>query len=523
MSNLKYLKIIFLLIIFLFSFLIFLNYTVKTPNDGVLYLSSAIYFLENNLLIDTTRSVENILLPFPTSQIGITIFLVFLIYFFKSFWIVVYVLLLSITWIVLIKKLYKFSLKNFNNNHYLAMLFSFLVFFNYDYLISASSFYNEALYYPFLIFSFLKIINLIEKEKNFFKKSNFFIIFLALGSILRLQHFVLIASLGFYFLFCKKFKEFSFILLIALVNIGLFLTVTQHLQDYSSNTQLSNLVNKSYSSDFFGFFKNYFTNFSLNLNEWNNSNLLFKNLKVHLTSYSHFFNFPKIVDITLPSNAKSPLEFVFVLFTIIIITILIKYFIHRKLNKKNSFLLIYFLIASLFLICLTDLISRYFLLGNFCLIYFFSDYLKFSSFRIKKSKYFVSFFIIFFSILSIYGLSYFYNYGLSYKKPTFQILNLLKNYKNDLNIEKKENQVFISKYNYQIRWILNQPSIKMDQYLKLRKEFNPQKEYYFIGSLEEYNSLDSAIINKNNITIENIFKKETPHRKISIWKMHLNY
>ena len=64
----------------------------------------------------------------------------------------------------------------------------------------------------------------------------------------------------------------------------------------------------------------------------------------------------------------------------------------------------------------------------------------------------------------------------------------------------------------------------MDQYLKLRKEFNPQKEYYFIGSLEEYNSLDSAIINKNNITIENIFKKkETPHRKISIWKMHLNY
>ena len=61
----------------------------------------------------------------------------------------------------------------------------------------------------------------------------------------------------------------------------------------------------------------------------------------------------------------------------------------------------------------------------------------------------------------------------------------------------------------------------MDQYLKLRKEFNPQKEYYFIGSLE-YNSLDSAIINKNNITIENIFKK-TPHRRISIWKMHLNY
>ena len=79
----------------------------------------------------------------------------------------------SFIWIILIKKLYYFGYKNFSQNKYLSILLPFLIFLNYDYLISASSFYNEAIYYPFLIFCFLKIINSIKKNKSFFSKKLF--------------------------------------------------------------------------------------------------------------------------------------------------------------------------------------------------------------------------------------------------------------------------------------------------------------------------------------------------------------
>ena len=85
MTKIKYYKFIFPILLVLFSILVLLNFTVKNPNDGVLYLTSAMYFVENNLLIDTTRTVNQIIMPFPTTQVGITFYLVFLIHLFKNF------------------------------------------------------------------------------------------------------------------------------------------------------------------------------------------------------------------------------------------------------------------------------------------------------------------------------------------------------------------------------------------------------------------------------------------------------
>ena len=172
MTKIKYYKFIFPILLVLFSILVLLNFTVKNPNDGVLYLTSAMYFVENNLLIDTTRTVNQIIMPFPTTQVGITFYLVFLIHLFKNFWIFIYILV-SIIWVILLEN-YIFWQSTLSGNKYLAISFPFLIFLNYDYLISASSFYNETLYYPFLIFSFLKIINSIKKNKNFLKKVFYF-------------------------------------------------------------------------------------------------------------------------------------------------------------------------------------------------------------------------------------------------------------------------------------------------------------------------------------------------------------
>ena len=85
MINNYYLKIIFFLILIILSILITLNYTVKIPNDGVLYLTSAKYFLETNILIDVTRTIDENIYQFPTTQIGSTLILIFFLYFFKSF------------------------------------------------------------------------------------------------------------------------------------------------------------------------------------------------------------------------------------------------------------------------------------------------------------------------------------------------------------------------------------------------------------------------------------------------------
>ena len=328
MTKIKYYKFIFPILLVLFSILVLLNFTVKNPNDGVLYLTSAMYFVENNLLIDTTRTVNQIIMPFPTTQVGITFYLVFLIHLFKNFWIFIYILVFTIIWVILLRKLYFFGNQHFSGNKYLAISFPFLIFLNYDYLISASSFYNETLYYPFLIFSFLKIINSIKKNKNFFKKSILFSTFLAFGTIFRMQHLVLLGALGVCFLIYKKFKEFFYICFFVMINLFVYVATYKYLQNFNSPIDFNAIVEKDILLDIIAFYKYYISHFSnkIFVAEFDNSNIILKNFKAHFNAYSNYFtNFPKIVDLT-QKNGKSIKEFIYILISILIIFHLYKYF-----------------------------------------------------------------------------------------------------------------------------------------------------------------------------------------------------
>lgn len=521
MNNPKFFKLIFFLVFISFTCLVILNYTVKTPNDGVLYYTAALFLTENGSLIDTTRTIGEIIMPFPTSQFGIVLFLSILIYLFKSFWIFFYVIFLSIIWTILIKRLCKFSFKNFSDSKYLSLIFPFLIFFNYDYLISSSSFYNEALYYPFLIFSFLKIINTIEKERSFFYKNYLFSIFLALGIVFRIQHLVLLAALGIYFLIYKKFKEFFYILILSGINIALFVLSINYIQNAQYGNELTIVIENNNKFDLVLYIKTFFLEFYKSLFTFDN-NLLLKNLKVHLTAYLHFLNIPKIVDITLPNYGKSKTEFVYIIFSFIVVFILFKYFKKKKLDKINLFLIIYFLISSIFLIFLPDAISRYFLFTNFCIIYFLNDYFKFYKLRQNHIKFFAVGFFIFITINFIYAYSYFQNYSLSYKwGKAFRTINILKEYKSNRKGLLPENEIYISRYNYQIKWVLNKPSVSMNHFLVKHQKYQSKNKYFFIGTKNEFNNGKLSLITPEVETLENYLFNKVNNDEISIWKIHL--
>ena len=86
MNNFFKTKYIFGLIFSVLFIFYLLNFFVKIPNDGVLYLSSAEYFLKHGVFIDITRSFgSDYINPIPTPQIGIILYLIGLKSIFNFF------------------------------------------------------------------------------------------------------------------------------------------------------------------------------------------------------------------------------------------------------------------------------------------------------------------------------------------------------------------------------------------------------------------------------------------------------
>ena len=517
MINNYYLKIIFFLILIILSILTTLNYTVKIPNDGVLYLTSAKYFLETNILIDVTRTIDENIYQFPTTQIGSTLILIFFLYFFKSFWVLSYVIVLSFIWIILLKKLYKFSLKSFLYKKKFSIILPFLIFFNYDYLISASSFYNEAFYYPFLIFSFLKISNGIEKNKSFFKKSILFSIFLCVGSIFRIQHIVFISAISIYLLTQKKFKDFFISILIIIINIVIINFTFQYLSGFDISSKLDSITNTNpfHFIDIINLYFQGFYNSVINF-DLNNSNILFKNLKVHFTMYINFTNLPKLVNIALPENLKKVDELLYFISSLIIFTIIVKYLFKTELNKIKIFFIIYIILTSIFLFFLTDLISRYFLFTNFCIIYFLKDNFKTYRYLINSKIIYsgsISFFVL---ILTLYGWFYFLNY----KKNTYMLLKNLEEFKYNRDGFFSDNEIFLSKYSYHNKWIINKPTIRLKNFME-NYDFESNKKYFFIGSKKEFYSSEYFPLHVKIKKLENYLYTDINSEEPGIWRIYI--
>ena len=497
-------KLLFLGLIVIILVGIILNYTIKTPNDGVLYLSAADFFLENNKIIDPTRSYENLLREFPTSQVGITIYIIVLKYIFSNLWLLIYVLVLASLWLVLLKKLIAFSKYNFSKNNNFYIFFPVILFFNYDYLVSASSYYNETLYYPFLLFCFLKISNCLKKEKNIFNNSKLFIAFLIFGSFFRLQHFVFLASLALLFLIIKKRKEFFFTIIITLINIVIFLLTLYLLKNLNTSVSLQS-DEQNLSSMFYNLFSNQFLNFDIDF--------VIKNLKVHLSLYTHFLNLPKLIDFNLPKNLMSIKELIYSISFFIIFSLLIISLKKNILTSFKKFLLIYFIFSSIFLFALTDYTTRYFLLSNFVIIFFIYDLIKEFKFKLNLKFILISIFL-YSCVFVIYFFGYFFNFN---KVQNTFSLNLMLN---DLNKERSNfytnKDIYVSKFRYNIYWITKQPSMKLNEIFDYNLT-NSDKRFFYIGDKKE---LKFYIEHKKIKKIENYTYSKNTNGGLGIWRIY---
>ena len=181
---------------------------------------------------------------------------------------------------------------------------------------------------------------------------------MALGSIFRVQHVVLLAALGFYFLTYKKFKEFFLIIIFGLINILIIIKTYNIIQTFQITNDPNMLVEKSTFSNFIIFIKGFFYDHYVEIKElqFHNTNIYFKNFKVHFAQYSNFLNIPKLFNITLPNYGGYYISFrylvietIYIFITLLIIFYLYKYFKDTKLNKIKIFLIFYFISNSIFI------------------------------------------------------------------------------------------------------------------------------------------------------------------------------
>ena len=469
-----------------------MNYTIKIPNDGVLYISAADHYIDKGSLVNTATYLNTNLdlEPYPTNQFLIVYFIVFLKLLFKEAWLFFYIVALSVLWTVLINKLIKFSKKNFLIKKNLLYIFPVLIFFNYDYLISASSFYNEALYYPFLLFSLLKINNSIEKKKNIFDKSFLLCLFLIIGIFFRLQHLPLLASLMIFFLIFKKKKEFLYICFLTIISITVLYILINNLNlkinITSTESQLYNF--KDLPAIIIDKLKD---NIPI-LSDENLYDATLKNLRVHISIYVHFLNLPKLVDINLHNLDNSIKEISYFIFSLMVLFFIAIDLIKKKLGKYEIFLILYFIFTSIFLFLLNDYTSRYFLFTNFVVIFFFMK-----NFFIQKNLKLIikpTLFLIL-VILSTYAFGYFNNTNTV--NNTKIIHETLKEFKKNRDGYFDDKDIIISGLRYNVFWILGKPSLRPSIVLNDFKSLNPENRYYYVGfDVYKYFSEESSYVKK---------------------------
>lgn len=509
-------KSYFVIALIVFSAAIVLNFTIKSPNDGVLYYSAADYFLTYKTLVDPTRTFETIIRSIPTTQIAIIFYLIFLKSISQNYWIIIYVFIFSLIWANLFSKLLYFSKKNFSSNNNLYIFFPLIIFFNYDYIISASSFYNELFYYPFLIFSFLKIHNSLQKNKDIFDKSFLFSIFLLLGVTFRIQHMAFLAALALYFVYFKQFKNFFKILFFIFFSILIVLLM----QKFLSLVDTTNLINfidgKPVVSDpnegWFGKFililKNQISQLDFDL--------LLKNLKVQLSLFNHFLNLPKIIDYNLPNNFSIISEILYGLISFLIILLMFFSFRNFRFQKFKIILLLYIFFTIIFLFLLTDHSSRYFLLVNFCILFFLFDY--FNNFKFKIDlKLFSVLSAAYLLIIANYGYNFFKNTG-AQSKNTYNLNLIIKDFDRHRLKTYSNNTIIISRYRYNVYWITKKPSYLLWEFFNFNSKISQNKniKIFYIGDKRDLKNYQHKIEK-----IEDFSYSKYKSENFSIWRLYL--
>ena len=96
----------------------------------------------------------------------------------------------------------------------------------------------------------------------------------------------------------------------------------------------------------------------------------------------------------------------------------------------------------------------------------------------------------------------------------------LKEFKLNRNSFFSENEIFITKYTYHTKWILNKPSIHVrnfnNQYI-----FDPNKRYFFIGKKEEFYDPEFYSTFKNVNNLEYYLYNNIEQEPALIWRINL--
>lgn len=509
-------KIVYFLIAFIVVFAAAtLNFSIKSPNDGALYYSAAEFFLENKIIVDPTRTFDDTVRAFPTTQIAIVLYLILLKFISQNYWLILYCIFFGFIWANLFNKLLYFSKKNFSRNNNLYIFLPLIIFFNYDYINSASSFYNELFYYPFLIYSFLKIHNSIEKNKSIFNKSFLLCTFLILGVAFRIQHMVLLGSLAIYFIYIKEFKNFFKVSIFIFASIAIIF-ILQKILSIADTTNIVNYVDGN--PVLAGMDANWLDKFlQILINQISqlNIDLFLKNLKVQLALFTHFINIPKIIDYNLPNNFTNYQEIIYGLTALMVISSIILSFKNKRFHSFKIILIIYLFLTSTFLFLLSDHSSRYFLLVNFCILFFLFDYLDTFKFKINL-KWFSVLSLAYLFVILYYGYNFYKNKG-AQSKNTYNLNSILRDF-NDHKLETySSNSIFITRYRYNVYWVTKKPAYLVWEFFDLNFEISKDKniKFYYIGDKRDLeNYLDK--IKK----IEDFSFSNSKSQYFSIWRLY---
>ena len=164
-TNSKQKKIIafflFLLVFTLGFSLNFFNFT--SFNDGIEYLFISEY-LKNNFDFNNIPTTDYNKI-FYTPQLGSTLFLTFLKILVGKYYFVPYLIILAVLWVNLLVNIENYYVfEKWNKS--ILFIFIFFIVFQFDILRASTSFYNEGIYYPLFISTFISLDNLIEKILN---------------------------------------------------------------------------------------------------------------------------------------------------------------------------------------------------------------------------------------------------------------------------------------------------------------------------------------------------------------------
>jgi hypothetical protein len=406
-------KIICLSIATTLFFLFYLNIAnITYPNDGSFYyyLSEQISSNWNIKIIKSEKINQTIII---TGQLGIVFLLSILKNFFYSYNLLSLQILIIILWIYVYHYL-KENAVIFKVNHKRIFILFFFILFQFENLRTATSFYNESIYYPFFIINIIIFFKTYLYQK---KLSNTDILFITLyysfGIIFQLQHLIIcLAFLLFILIFYNKMilKKYLPILFYIIALTIISLIIHKFLFYKFQNISISQNFSYSYFNVIYFFQKLL--------------NIFISPLNLHL--FFHEMSRPQ-------TNFFSNFTFNFYIY--IIYFLIFTFFLYNLYYSKINYKIKYFTLIFIFLsfagkLFISDYDIRYNIYSNFIISIIYMYFIE-NLFKKKFYKFFI--FIIFFILLFFAkSINYIYNYDNRNVFETFSKIKKL-NFKDSIN------------------------------------------------------------------------------------------